>query len=83
MEINSIGSAADNIAAVKKVETEAKTIMEAGNDLKKVKAPEDEEVTKKVNEAVKTDKAGSAEAAQGITNAQTTKEAGNTLDIMG
>ena len=45
MEVNSIGSAADNLAAVRKVETEAKSIMEAGNDLKKVKAPEDEEAT--------------------------------------
>lgn len=82
MEINSIGSAADNLAAVRKVETEAKSIMEAGNDLKKVKAPEDEEATKKANEAVKTDKAGSAEAAQGVISAQS-KETGNTLDIMG
>ena len=82
MEINSIGSAADNLAAVRKVETEAKSIMEAGNDLKKVKAPEDEETTKKANEAVKTDKAGSAEAAQGVISSQS-KEAGNALDIMG
>ena len=82
MEINSVGNAADNMAAVKKVETQAKSILEAGNDLKKTKAPEEEEAAKKASEAVKAPKAGSAEAAQGILNAQT-KDSGNTLDVMG
>lgn len=81
MEINSIGSAADNLAAVKKAETQASSILEAGNDLKKLNSATDEESAKKAVESVK-DKAGSAEAAQGVTNAKT-KEAGNTLDVMG
>ena len=82
MEINSIGSAADNIAAVKKAETQAKTILEAGNDLKKLKSADDEESAKKAIESVKTDKPGSEEAAQGLVSPQA-KEAGNTLDVMG
>ena len=79
MEINAVGNAADNIAAMKKAETQAKSILEAGNDLKKLNSAKDEESAKKAVESVKTENAGSAEAAHGVQS----KEAGNALDVMG
>ena len=82
MEINSVGSAADSIAAMKKAETQTKSILEAGNDLKKLNSATDEESAKKAIESVNTQKAGSAEAAQGVVTPQT-RETGNTLDVMG
>ena len=79
MEINAVGNAADNIAAMKKAETQAKSILEAGNDLKKLNSAKDEESAKKAVESVKTENAGSAETAKGVQS----KEAGNALDVMG
>lgn len=88
MEINSV-NAAQNLANVKKTETESKEIIALSQDLKKAKNTKAEDLVKmKSMETPKevpneTPAANSQKVAEGVKTAEQKEGKGNNLDLLG
>ena len=84
MEIQSVGSAADNLSAMKQAEAQSRSILELGQDYKKVKNTdaETELQMKNLESSGKNAETEAAKTAQGVKTTGS-KETGNLLDLMG